>query len=86
MIESSETDDFIDPDENTNPFAEITQKIQSLEKSKISSIDIDGHTVHFMPIQKRPHSLERLLCQKMLFGQLWRLRDEWFTNYYRHIL
>ena len=47
MIESSETDDFIDPDENTNPFAEITQKIQSLEKSKISSIDIDGHTVHF---------------------------------------
>lgn len=47
MIESSKTEDFIDPDETTNPFAEIAQKIQSLEKSKISSVDVDGHTINF---------------------------------------
>ena len=47
VIESSKTDDFIDPDETTNPFAEIAQKIQSLEKSKISSVDVDGHTINF---------------------------------------
>lgn len=47
VLESSSSDSFIDPDETTNPFTEMAQKLDTLEKSKISSIDIDGHTVHF---------------------------------------
>lgn len=53
VIESSSTDSFIDPDETTNPFTEIAQKLDTLEKSKISSIDIDGHTVHFYSDSKK---------------------------------
>lgn len=47
VLESSSADSFIDPDETTNPFTEMAQKLDTLEKSKISSIEIDGHTVHF---------------------------------------
>lgn len=47
VLESSSTDSFVDPDETTNPFTEMAQKLDTLEKSKISSIEIDGHTVHF---------------------------------------
>ena len=47
VLETSSTNSFIDPDETTNPFTEMAQKLDTLEKSKISCIDIDGHTVHF---------------------------------------
>lgn len=47
ILESSSTDSFIDPDETTNSLTELAQKLEALEKSKISSIEIDGHTVHF---------------------------------------
>lgn len=46
ILKSSSSDSFIDPDETSNPFTEMVQKIESLEKSKISSMDIDGHAVH----------------------------------------
>lgn len=47
VLESSSSDSFIDPDETSNPFTEMAQKLNTLEKSKVSSIDIEGHTVHF---------------------------------------
>lgn len=47
VLESSSSDSFIDPDETTNPFTEMAQKLETLENSKISNIDINEHTVHF---------------------------------------
>ena len=46
ILKSSSSDSFIDSDETSNPFTVMAQKIESLEKSKISSIDIEGHAVH----------------------------------------
>lgn len=47
ILESSSGDSFIDPDETTNPLAELAQKVNALENSKISTVEVKDDTVIF---------------------------------------